>query len=105
MTRRDWLAKNPAPQPGGPLIERAEQLEAEGKTGEAAILRNQAKNAPAKCPIHPELFLNRHRNRIEDLFVCERGPHFLHWTSVGGRPQLVMLPKLELPDIDGPMVL
>jgi hypothetical protein len=103
MTRREWLQKNPPPQPGGPLLERAEQLQAEGKAAEAATLRQQAAVAPAKCPQHPRLALHRHKNRIEDLFVCELGPHFLLWTSVAGRPQLVPLKNLDPPDIDGPM--
>jgi hypothetical protein len=103
MTRRNWLKENPPPQPGGPLIEQAERLEAEGKSQEGSLLRQQATKAPGKCPLHPALPLHRHKNRIEDLFVCQQGPHFLFWTSVKGRPQLVPLAKLDLPDLDGPM--
>ena len=103
MTRREWLQKNPPPQPGGPLLERALQLEAEGKAAEGSTLRQQAMNAPARCPLHPDRLLYRHKNRMEDLFVCERGPHFLLWTSVGGKAQLVPLAKLDLPDLDAQM--
>lgn len=103
MTRREWLRINHPPQPAGPLLERAAALEALGKTSEATTLRSQAANAPARCALHPAAPLYRHQNRQEDLFVCKQGPHFLLWTLVGGKPQLVPLVKLELPDIDGPM--
>lgn len=36
----------------------------------------------AKCPRHGA-DLQRHRNRLEDLFVCPNGPHYLLWTKVG----------------------
>jgi len=104
MTRREWLQKNPPPQSGGELHDRADALLAQGKTQETEVLRVQA-NAPgnAKCALHPGARLYRHQNRQEDLFVCQQGPHFLLWTLVGARPQLVPLAKLELPDLDGPM--
>lgn len=103
MTRREWLLKNPPPQPAGPLLDRAAELEGQGKVAEAATLRTQAAAAPAKCALHPTSTLYRHQNRQEDLFVCKQGPHFLLWTLVGARPELVPLAKLDLPDIDGPM--
>lgn len=104
MTRREWLQKNPPPQPAGPLLDRAVELEAQGKAQEAATLRAQAAAATAKCALHPGAPLYRHQNRQEDLFVCQQGPHFLLWTLVGARAQLVPLAKLELPDLDGTMV-
>jgi len=103
MTRREWLQKNPPPQPAGPLIDRARELEAQGKALEAGTLRGQASAATAKCALHPNTPLYRHQNRQEDLFVCQQGPHFLLWTLVGAKPQLVPLAKLELPELDGPM--
>jgi hypothetical protein len=103
MTRREWLQKNPPPQPAGPLLDRAAELEAQGKATEAATIRGQASAAPARCPLHPSAPLYRHQNRQEDLYVCKQGPHFLMWTPVGARAQLVPLTKLDLPDIDAEM--
>jgi hypothetical protein len=103
MTRREWLAKNPPPQPAGPLLDRAAELEQQGKAAEASTMRLQAQAATGKCAVHPALPLHRHKNRPEDLFVCEQGPHFLFWTQVSGRAQFVPLVKLELPDLDGEM--
>jgi hypothetical protein len=104
MTRREWLQKNPPPQSAGPLLDRATELEAQGKAQEAATIRAQASAAPAKCPLHPGSVLYRHQNRQEDLFVCKQGPHFLLWTLVGARAQLVPLTVLkDLPEIDAPM--
>jgi hypothetical protein len=103
MTRREWLQKNPPPQPAGPLLERASQLESEGHAAEAATLRQQAANAPGKCPQHPAAILHRHKNRPEDLFLCEQGPHFLLWTFSAGRAQFVPLAKLEVPELDATM--
>jgi hypothetical protein len=103
MTRREWLQKNPPPQPAGPLLDRAAELEREGHAAEAARLRAQAAAAPAKCPTHPAAALHRHKNRPEDLYLCERGPHFLFWTFSAGKAQLVPLEKLVLPELDAPM--
>jgi hypothetical protein len=55
-----------------------------------------------KCPVHG-IGLHFHRNRPEDLYVCENGPHFLFWTRVDGKPQLVQVPTLMLPGLDYPM--
>jgi hypothetical protein len=55
-----------------------------------------------KCPIH-QLGLHFHRNRPEDLYVCENGPHFLFWTRVGGKAQLSPVATLMLPGLDYPM--
>jgi hypothetical protein len=55
-----------------------------------------------KCPIHG-LGLHFHRNRPEDLYVCENGPHFLFWTLVGKSPQLSPVATLMLPGLDYPM--
>jgi hypothetical protein len=55
-----------------------------------------------KCPLH-QTGLHYHRNRVEDLYLCENGPHFLFWTTVGGKPQLIPVPTLALPGIDYPM--
>lgn len=103
MTRREWLKKNPPPQPAGPLLDRAMQLDTQGDKVGAEKLRTQAAAATAKCAQHPNSPLYRHQNRQEDLFVCNQGPHFLFWTLVGDRGQLAPLDKLVLPDIDGPM--
>jgi len=42
-------------------------------------------NRAAKCPSH-QTDLLRHRNRPDDLFLCEVGPHFFLWTKAGGGP-------------------
>jgi hypothetical protein len=55
-----------------------------------------------KCPVHG-IGLHFHRNRPEDLYVCESGPHFLFWTLLGGKAQLVQVPTLMLPGLDYPM--
>jgi len=55
-----------------------------------------------KCPIH-QLGLHFHRNRPEDLYICENGPHFLFWTLVGGKAQLSPVATLMLPGLDYPM--
>jgi len=55
-----------------------------------------------KCPIHG-IGLHYHRNRVEDLYICENGPHFLFWTLVGGKAQLTPVPTLMLPGLDYPM--
>lgn len=55
-----------------------------------------------KCPIH-QTGLHYHRNRPEDLYICENGPHFLFWTLVGGKAQLTPVPTLMLPGLDYPM--
>ncbi|MBZ5662732.1 MAG: hypothetical protein LAO08_20210 [Acidobacteriia bacterium] len=103
MTRREWLKQNPPPEVAGPLLDRAAALQAQGDGAGAAMLRNQAVAARGKCPLHPSSPLHRHQNRQEDLFVCSQGPHFLLWTLLGGRAQLVALTNLDLPDIDGEM--
>lgn len=56
-----------------------------------------------KCPVHPSIGLHYHRNRPEDLYICENGPHFLFWTLVGGKAQLIVVPTLMLPGLDYPM--
>jgi hypothetical protein len=58
--------------------------------------------AAAKCPAHGR-GLFHHRNRLEDLYVCEFGPHFLLWTSVAGKPALLAVATLALPGLDYPM--
>jgi hypothetical protein len=93
-----------------------------GRTADAAALNKQiaeikarqdttAKNiaqlkteiaAAVKCPVH-QIGLHFHRNRPEDLYICENGPHFLFWTLLGGKPQLVAVPTLMLPGLDFPM--
>lgn len=55
-----------------------------------------------KCPQH-QLGLHYHRNRPEDLFICESGPHFLFWSLLAGKPQLIAVPTLMLPGLDYPM--
>ena len=55
-----------------------------------------------KCPFH-QLGLHYHRNRPEDLYMCESGPHFLFWTMKDGKPALVPVPTLLLPGLDFPM--
>jgi hypothetical protein len=103
MTRREWLRKNPPPEIAGPLLDRAAILDVQGDAAGASRLRLQASAAPGKCPIHPEKPMHRHQNRQEDLFVCPQGPHFLLWTLLGGRAQMVVQGKLDLPDLDGEM--
>lgn len=101
MTRREWLAKNPPPPANGELLARAEQLERAGDAV-AALRMRQAAPAAARCLLHPQAKLYRHRNRMEDLFACEQGPHYLLWTAVNGRPQLIpVYLALGLPDMDG----
>jgi len=39
----------------------------------------------AKCPSHNTDLL-RHKNRPDDLFLCEIGPHFFLWTRGGAGP-------------------
>jgi len=93
-----------------------------GKTADAAKLNQDLSSARArqaatsvnitqltaeiakavKCPLHG-LGLHFHRNRPEDLYICETGPHFLFWTHVGGKPQLIPVPTLMLPGLDYPM--
>jgi hypothetical protein len=57
----------------------------------------------ATCPTHKR-DLHRHKNRPEDLFLCDVGPHFFLWTKngAGGALAPVELSK-PLPDIDGAM--
>jgi hypothetical protein len=111
MTRREWLKRNPPPQPAGPLFDRAAELEQQAMqqsdpAGAALVraaavkMRAQVSAAPGKCAIHPALPLYRHQNRQEDLFVCKQGPHFLWWTLHDGRAQFMPLVKLDLPDLD-----
>jgi len=93
-----------------------------GKTAEAAVLTRdlaavRARKADTtkniaqlsaeiaravKCPVH-QIGLHYHRNRPEDLYICENGPHFLFWTLQGGRAQLIQVPTLLLPGLDWPM--
>jgi|SRR5271157_182212 len=93
-----------------------------GKTAEAAVLTRdlsaiRARQADTtknialltaeiaravKCPVH-QIGLHYHRNRVEDLYICENGPHFLFWTRLGDKPQLIQVPTLLLPGLDFPM--
>jgi len=93
-----------------------------GKTAEAAVLTrdlsairgrqadtnkniaqlNSEIARAVKCPVH-QVGLHYHRNRVEDLYICENGPHFLFWTLLGGKPQLIQVPTLALPGLDFPM--
>lgn len=93
-----------------------------GKTAEAAVLTRdlatiRARKADTtkniallnaeiaravKCPVH-QTGLHYHRNRPEDLYICENGPHFLFWTLQGGKAQLIQVPTLMLPGLDWPM--
>lgn len=60
----------------------------------------------AKCPIH-NVDLVRHKNRPEDLFVCETGPHYLLWTKNGAAGVFApvditkTIPGLDFPVLDG----
>jgi hypothetical protein len=57
----------------------------------------------AKCPQHGKDLL-RHKNRPDDLFLCDIGPHFYLWTKVGTSPEFTPVDlKKPLPDIDGEM--
>jgi hypothetical protein len=61
----------------------------------------------AKCPVH-QTDLLRHKNRPDDLFLCEVGPHFFLWTKVGAGPSAgAQLSPVDInrpmPDIDGEM--
>jgi hypothetical protein len=66
-----------------------------------ALLTSEIARA-VKCPVH-QLGLHYHRNRPEDLYICENGPHFLFWTRVDGKPQLIQVATLLLPGLDFPM--
>jgi hypothetical protein len=57
-------------------------------------------NRAARCSTHQKDLL-RHKNRPDDLFICEVGPHFFIWTKVGKTAQLspVDLAK-SLPGLD-----
>jgi hypothetical protein len=93
-----------------------------GKTADAATLNKDLATARArqaetstnitqlnaeilraiKCPVH-QTGLHYHRNRPEDLFICENGPHFLFWTMQSGKTALIPVPTLMLPGLDWPM--
>jgi hypothetical protein len=60
----------------------------------------------AKCATHQLHDLVRHKNRPDDLFICEIGPHFFLWTAPSEESSGVLLAwdiKQELPDLDKPM--
>jgi len=60
-------------------------------------------NRSAKCPQH-HLDLVRHKNRPDDLFLCEVGPHFFLWTKVGSAAQLAPVDLAKsLPGLDEKM--
>lgn len=63
----------------------------------------QELNLAARCPTH-QTDLLRHKNRPDDLFLCEIGPHFFLWTKVGTAAQLspVDLAK-PMPGLDDTM--
>jgi hypothetical protein len=72
--------------------------ESNGVPGQIAELQVELGKAGI-CPIH-QVYLQRWMNRAEDMFICSTGPHYLHWTDVKGKPALVLLEKLVLPDLD-----
>ena len=60
-------------------------------------------NRAAKCPQHSKDLL-RHKNRPDDLFICEIGPHFFLWTKIGAAPGLSPVDITKpLPDLDKDM--
>jgi hypothetical protein len=78
-----------------------EITETSATPGRIAQLKGELAHT-AKCPTHG-LDLERHRNRQEDLFVCVRGPHYLLWNLVNGKPSFVAYDTLDLPALDGEM--
>lgn len=70
----------------------------------ARIAELQAElNRAAKCPQHSKDLL-RHKNRPDDLFLCEFGPHFFLWTKIGQAPGLSPVDITKpLPDLDKEM--
>jgi len=60
-------------------------------------------NRAAKCPQHSKDLL-RHKNRPDDLFLCEFGPHFFLWTKIGQAAGLSPVDITKpLPDLDKEM--
>lgn len=122
LLEQEQLAANEQQSQLTPLYSQVTVANQAGRTADAAALNKQiaeikarqdatAKNiaqlkteiaAAVKCPVH-QLGLHFHRNRPEDLYICENGPHFLFWTHLGGKPQLVAVPTLMLPGLDFPM--
>jgi hypothetical protein len=99
MTRREWLKQNPPPrEPAATRELLAQTTDAARKTQLAAEL-----DKSAKCPQHSS-DLQRHRNRMEDLFVCGNGPHYLLWTKVGAISAFAKADLTKpLPDLDAEM--
>jgi hypothetical protein len=64
-----------------------------------AELKAELKRA-ATCPTHQRDLL-RHKNRPDDLFLCDIGPHFFLWTKVGSGAKGVA--QLMPVDINKPM--
>jgi len=57
----------------------------------------------AKCPVH-QTDLLRHKNRPDDLFLCEVGPHFFLWTKYGDGARLSKVDiNKPMPNLDGKM--
>ena len=108
-TRRQWLQKNPRPKSPvnlqALLEDEKRRLLFSPKDGEIQKRVNGLTNeiaAAAKCPVH-QTGLHHHRNRPEDLYICESGPHFLFWTQKNGQPALIPVDTLLLPELDAPM--
>lgn len=80
----------------------AATMEVPGKITELTSELNQA----AKCPVHQRDLL-RHKNRPDDLFLCEvgpNGPHFFLWTLAGNKPAFAPVDlQKPLPDLNGEM--
>ena len=67
-----------------------------------AELKNELAKA-ARCPSH-QTDLVRHKNRPDDLFLCEVGPHFFLWSREGNAARLVPVDlSKSLPGIDEQM--
>lgn len=60
----------------------------------------------ARCPTHQK-DLHRHKNRPEDLFLCDVGPHFFLWTKASiNNPAGALVPwemSTAIPDLDTAM--
>lgn len=110
QTRRQWLAANPRPKSPVNLqaLLEQEQRRLAAKEGNLAEVQNNISvltneiTLAAKCPLH-QRGLHYHKNRPEDLFICEIGPHFFFWTQVASKPQLLPVASLALPGLDFPM--
>jgi chromosome segregation ATPase len=86
-----------------------EEIDKHLKTSEnvpAEITRiNTELGNAARCATH-KTDLQRHKNRPDDLFVCEVGPHYFLWTAPSGHGAGAFVAwdiSRPFPDLDKPM--